>query len=136
MIQIARYVWAAPCSLFGILLAAPTFLLGASACGVDGVFEVALTYKPGSRDRLAKLLPFSAITFGHIVIGIDVDILARLRAHERVHVRQYEQWGVLFFIAYPLASLIQVARGRRPYWHNYFEVQARERSRGAHNPTT
>jgi hypothetical protein len=40
-------------------------------------------------------------------------------------VRQYERWGVVFFLAYPLSSLWQAARGRHYYWDNWFEVQAR-----------
>ena len=47
-------------------------------------------------------------------------------AHEQAHVRQYERWGVFFFVAYPAASLWQLLRCRRPYIDNWFEVQARE----------
>jgi hypothetical protein len=51
-----------------------------------------------------------------------------VRAHEQAHVRQYERWGLFFFVAYPAASLWQLLRCRRPYLDNWFEVQARERS--------
>jgi hypothetical protein len=43
-------------------------------------------------------------------------------------VRQYERWGLLFYPAYGLSSLWQLLRGRRPYWDNVFEVEARRRS--------
>lgn len=124
-----RYLWAAPCTLVGLLLALPVLLGGGTLRRIDGVLEVAL---PGAarRPRLA-----GAITFGHVVLGADADTLAQLRAHERVHVQQYERWGLLFFLAYPLASLWQWLRGRRPYWHNPFEVDARRRSRDDIDPT-
>lgn len=38
--------------------------------------------------------------------------------------RQYERWGVLFFPLYLGSSLLQLLRGRSPYWHNHFELQA------------
>ena len=52
----------------------------------------------------------------------------RLRAHERVHVRQYGRWGVLFLLAYPAESLLQLLLGHHPYLDNRFEVQARVQS--------
>ena len=103
-------------------------LMGARVERVDGALEVAVS-RTGS--RLAGLLrrsPFSAITFGHVIIGVNRAELARLRSHEQQHVRQYELWGPLFFIAYPASSLAQWVRGRHPYWHNRFEVQARANS--------
>ena len=84
LLTLLRYAWASPCSLVGVLLAAPILLLGGSA-----------------------------------------HTLCQLRAHEQEHVRQYERWGVVFFLAYPASSLIQLLRGRHPYWLNHFEVQAR-----------
>ena len=54
--------------------------------------------------------------------------LFRIGPHERVHVEQYERWGPLFFLAYPLSSLWQILHGRSPYWDNHFEIQARQRS--------
>ena len=57
--------------------------------------------------------------------GRDGSELIRLRLHEQAHVRQYEMWGPFFFLAYPASSLLQLLRGRSPYHHNHFEVQAR-----------
>jgi hypothetical protein len=96
---------------------------GASVCRKAGVLEVAWS-SPARRRRL----PFDAITLGHVILGRSAEALELLRAHEREHVRQYERWGPVFFLAYPAASLWQWLRGRNPYWFNYFEVQARERS--------
>ncbi len=120
---IARYAWASPCTLVGLLLVAPTFLFGAKAQIVGGVIEVANPLYEGAGEQ--KLWPFTAITFGHVVIARRVADLDLLRAHEHAHVRQYELWGPLFFAAYPLASLWQLLRGGRPYFDNWFEVQAR-----------
>lgn len=116
----AGYLWAAPCSLLGLLLAAPLLLAGGSARRQQGALEVAV---PGW--RWLRRLPFAAITVGHVIIGQDHALLAALRAHEQVHVRQFQRWGVLLLLAYPAASLWQWLRGRRPYWDNPFEVQAR-----------
>lgn len=84
------------------------------------MLEIALGEAP-HRPRL----PFSAITLGHVVLGLDADVLARVRAHEQVHVRQYERWGALFLLAYPAASLYQWLRGRDAYRDNPFEREAR-----------
>ncbi|HWP11656.1 MAG TPA: hypothetical protein VNN06_07530, partial [Ramlibacter sp.] len=67
---------------------------------------------------------FCAITFGHVILAVDQVSLCAARAHEQVHVRQYERWGPFFIPAYLLSSLVQVARGRRPYLDNRFELEA------------
>jgi hypothetical protein len=122
-----RYLWAAPCTLVGVLLGSVAWLLRARWRVVQGVLEVSLLNRPPGPARPRRdTLPFRAITLGHVVIGVDAAELRRWRAHEHVHVRQYERWGLLFFVAYPLASLWQLLRGRRPYWDNPFEVQARQ----------
>jgi len=122
------YAWAAPCTVVGLCLFALASLAGARAAVVDGVIEVAL-WPSGKPGALARRLPFTAITFGHVVIVLTWREQARLRAHEREHVWQYEHWGVVFFLAYPLASLWQLLRGRQAYWDNWFEVRAREAER-------
>lgn len=119
--RIARYAWAAPCSLVGLVVAIPVLALGGSARIKSGVLEVI----GSARGRPARAR-FDAITFGHIVVGRNERVLDELDAHERAHVRQYERWGVLFFVAYPVSSLVQVLRGRGAYRSNHFEVQARD----------
>lgn len=119
------YLWAAPCTACGLLLAAPLLLAGASLWRRDGILELSVAGKSRQWPCLARRLPFVAITFGHLVIGANPAVLRRWRAHEREHVRQYERWGALFFLAYPAASLWQLLRGHPPYASNHFEVQAR-----------
>jgi hypothetical protein len=120
------YLWAAPCTAFGLGVAGMLSLfLGARCAVVDGVLEVWPSQRTGVAARLLHRAPFAAITFGHVVLGASLRDLELLRAHEHAHVRQYERWGLLFFVAYPAASLWQGVAGRRPYRDNPFEVQAR-----------
>ncbi len=62
------------------------------------------------------------------MLAVDRPALDRTRAHERVHVRQYERWGPLFLPAYLAASLCAVARGRHAYFGNCFEREAIRRA--------
>ncbi len=127
MLRIFRYLWAAPCSLVGLFLAGLLLLCGGSGRFVAGILEVYWRTEP-----YGGKLPFCAITFGHVVLGVDGDTLERVRNHELVHVRQYELWGLFFFPAYLASSVWQWFRGRDPYWDNYFEVQARKRCGEGH----
>jgi len=113
-----RYLWAAPCTLLGAAAAALLLLCGARARFVRGVLEV-------SGGALPQRLPFDAITLGHVVIARTPRAMARWRRHERVHVRQCERWGPLFIAAYLTAGAWQWLRGRRAYWDNPFEIEAR-----------
>lgn len=127
--RLLAYLWAAPCSATGLLLAVLLCLAGGTPRRVAGVLEVGLHRTPRRRR-----LPFQAITLGHVILGTDLVTLAAVRDHELVHVRQYERWGALFFAAYPAASLYQALRGRRPYWDNPFEVEARAHDRSGPPP--
>ena len=122
--RVAKYCWAAPYSLLGLAFGCLAVLLGASARKVAGAVE----FGGGALGRLLRRLPprlsFSAITFGHVILGTDHVTLARLRAHEQVHVRQYERWGPLYLPAYLASSLVELLRGRNPYRDNYFEREA------------
>ena len=119
-----RYAWAAPATIVGLLVALPALATGARARVIDGAIEVT----GGSVERLVAALPrrcrFCAITFGHLVICTDECRAAAVRAHERVHVRQYERLGALFFPLYIGSSIVQWLRGRDPYFDNRFEREA------------
>lgn len=118
--KLLRYAWAAPCTAVGLFGGLVMLVTGGSARTHSGVIEFAL---PVFVDQPPRW--FGAITFGHVVLGRSQQSLDRLRAHELQHVRQYERWGPVFFLAYPVSSLYQLLRGRNPYWHNHFEVQCR-----------
>jgi hypothetical protein len=122
LLQIARYAWVAPCTVVGLVLAVFALLIGGAARIRSGAIEVAFFLD----ERELRIL-FGAITLGHVILGRSPQMLDALRSHEQEHVRQYERWGLLFFLAYPASSLYQLLRGRDPYWFNYFEVQCRER---------
>lgn len=115
-------LWAAPATMVGMVPALGACALGASVRVVDGVIEVA----GGKLARWLQPSGFAAITFGHVVLGLSHEALARHRIHEHAHVRQYERWGLLFFPLYLGASALALLQGRRPYWHNHFECQARD----------
>ena len=125
MLAALRYAWAAPATLAGLLVALPAFAAGARARVIDGVIEVT----SGRVERLVAALPrrcrFCAITFGHLVVCTDECTAAAVRAHEHVHVRQYERLGTLFFPLYVGSSVVQLLRGRDPYFDNRFEREAR-----------
>lgn len=131
-----RYSWAAPCTALGLSFAALALLVGGGGRWVSGVLEVSWRANEDVAPEWERLLPYRAITFGHVVIGASPAQVAALREHERVHVRQYERWGVIFFLAYPISSLVQLIRGRRPYWDNCFEVQAYDARRKDDAPDT
>ncbi len=113
-VRAAAYVWASPYSLLGLLAGLFMVACGGSARLHRGVVE----FGGGAIGRLASRPPapfcFCAMTLGHVVVGIDHAVLGRVRAHEHVHVRQYERWGPLFVPAYCMSSALQWVRGRRP----------------------
>lgn len=123
-VNVIGYVWAGPNTLLGLTLALLA-LRGGRMSVVRGVFEV---HGPALRWLLRHLTLVpggaAAITFGHVVIGTDAAALELTRAHERVHVRQYERWGALFIPAYLAAGLWMMVRGRHPYLENPFEREA------------
>lgn len=103
-------------------------LLGGEIKRNHGTLEVVYRKRFSHCGHLTKVLPFRGITFGHVILAVTQEELERLRAHERVHVRQYERWGIFFFPAYIGSSVWQLLRGRKVYWDNYFEIQARQES--------
>ncbi|MFO1265717.1 MAG: signal peptide prediction [Rubrivivax sp.] len=135
-----KMLWALPATLIGLVAGAGCMLAGARVRRHTGVLEVTLRGAGKARraqragharlarqqaSPFARPWPFVAITFGHVVLAASPQDQSRHRAHERVHVRQYERWGPLFLLAYPAESAWQWLRGRRAYVDNRFEVAAR-----------
>ena len=121
------YLWVLPTSCVGLIFLIPTLLTGGRANWIDGVLELHGGFTAWFLRRTTSLwLPggASAMTLGHVVLGVDADTLARTRAHERVHVRQCERWGILFLPVYLGSSLILWCRGRDAYYDNRFEREA------------
>jgi hypothetical protein len=126
MLRVAMYLWAMPVTLIGLLIVLIARSSGGVQQRVDGVLEAAGGWPARV---LRRGFPFSgsvaAITLGHVVVGVSLAALDATRAHERVHVRQFERWGVLMVVLYPLAGLIAALRGGNPYIDNVFEREAR-----------
>lgn len=123
--RLISYIWALPTTLIGSPFVVLALITGGRARVFQGVLEVhgggvayflrnATLLKGGAR----------AMTLGHIVLGLDRDVLRSTRRHERVHVRQVERWGPFFIPAYLLASAWIAFRGGEPYLDNPFEREA------------
>lgn len=125
MAKLAKVIWASPASLLGLLVVAGTIVAGGHVRRIDGVIES----WGGLATWLLRRIPFvaggaAAMTLGHVVIGRSSQDLDRSRAHELVHVRQYEKWGPLFLPLYLLASARLWIQGGDPYRDNPFEREA------------
>lgn len=136
LVKVLVRAWAAPYTAIGLLLGLIVVLAG----GRMQLREGALEFGGGRLGRLMSALPrpwcICAITFGHVILGTDQAVLAAVREHEQVHVRQYERWGIFFGPAYLLSSLVQLVLGRRPYRDNRFEREAFEGRTPARRPAS
>lgn len=120
-----RYLWALPSTALGLGFVPLALVTGGGVQVVSGVLEVyggLVTWML----RHATLIKSgaSALTLGHVVLGVDQVMLEVCRSHERVHVRQAEQWGPLFIPAYLAASLWAMLCGGHYYRDNAFEREA------------
>jgi hypothetical protein len=122
--KIPNILWAAPYSSLGLTIGLLSMLRGGS-----GRFrDCALEFYGGPTAWLVRHLPTGpstlAITLGQLILGQSAAGLEACGRHERVHVAQFERWGLLMGPAYLLASLAQWCRGRDAYWDNPFEIEA------------
>lgn len=120
------YLWVAPASLIGLLLAVTLVGRSGRLRWHSGVLEGAGGLPGWLLAHLPFVGPVEAITLGHVVLACSKQALNATRRHERVHVAQFERWGGLFLLAYPAASLWAWLNGRRPYLDNCFEIEARK----------
>lgn len=119
------YLWALPVTLVGVLAALVGRLGGARLSWRDGVLEAAGGPLAPLLRRGYPPMAIAAITLGHVVLAQGQDDLERTRAHERVHVRQFERYGPLFPLLYLGASVAARCRGGDLYRDNWFEREAR-----------
>jgi hypothetical protein len=122
---ILTYLWAAPASLLGLMLAICLLGQRGRLSWHSGVLEGAGGLPGWLLTHFPLLGPVEAITLGHVVLGRSQRSLELTRRHERIHVRQFERWGGLLLLAYPLAGLLAWLQGKRPYLDNRFEIEAR-----------
>lgn len=120
--------WALPLTLLGMLLALPVVVVRGNAQLIRGP-TVALLVRGPFADWMLCRHPFGAMTamaLGHVVIAEKQGLSSRVLIHELAHVRQAARWGILFPFAYLASSAWAAIRGRDAYWHNKFEIAARE----------
>jgi hypothetical protein len=123
---LARYLWALPNTLLGLLFVPGAMLPGGGLQVISGVLEI---HGPLIAAILRYCVPIrggaAAVTLGHVVVACHREALDATRPHERVHVRQYEVWGPAFMPAYLVAGLWALMSGAGAYSGNYFERHAR-----------
>ncbi len=124
LLRTAAYVWASPWTLLGLLAGSIGLATGGRVRRRGRVTE----FYGGAIPWLLSWMPggefVSAMTLGHVILGRTDAALDACRAHEMVHVRQYERWGPLFVPAYVLVSLALWLAGKDAYRENPFERQA------------
>ena len=123
--QLLAVLWALPITLVGVVFVVLGLLTGGRVAVVSGVIEA---HGGVVRRGLARL-PVGrggagALTLGHVVLGANAAALRTSRAHERVHVAQYERLGIAFPFAYVASSLSALLHGQNPYHANRFEKEA------------
>jgi hypothetical protein len=121
-------LWAFPLTLFGLLIALPTWFRHGNLHLIQTPTPALLASGPLA-DYLLQRHPFGpmcAMAIGHVVIAEKRSLTPQILTHELAHVRQAAQWGIIFPFAYLAASGWAALRGQDAYWHNIFEVAARK----------
>jgi len=119
--------WASPLTAAGLLLALPVLAFRGRAQLIRGR-TIALLVRGPLADAMLSRHPFgamSAMALGHVIIAEHQGLSARVLTHELAHVRQAARWGMAFPFAYLASSAWAALRGRDAYWHNRFEIAAR-----------
>ncbi|MBN2476537.1 MAG: hypothetical protein JXB62_18125 [Pirellulales bacterium] len=124
MVTVGKLIWASPWTALGLSVG----LLGLATGGHAQRRGRVIEFHGGAVTWLMERLPGArfavAMTLGHTVLGRSAAMLDVSRAHELVHVRQYELWGPLFVPVYLLCSAVLWIRGKDPHRANPFERQA------------
>ena len=121
-------LWAAPWTLLGCSLGLISLVSGGTFRLRGRVLEFEGKFLSWLLSRAPLIGGASAMTLGHSVIARSQFDLDRTRAHEFIHVQQYERWGLLFVPAYFASAWWVWWRGKHPYWDNPFEREAYERA--------
>lgn len=132
--RVLGILWALPLTLFGMALAVPILLWRGKVRVVMQAATPALMISGPVADYMLDRHPFGpmcAMAIGHLVIAEKRGLTPQVLTHELAHVRQAAWWGILFPIAYLAASAWAVLHGQDAYWHNVFEVAARQAEKHA-----
>ena len=122
LLRLARYTWAFPTTLVGLIAGLLVLSTGGRAQGRRGALE----FHGGGAAWVASRIGFDAMTLGHVILGRNARCLDLLRDHEQAHVRQVERWGPFFLPAYLGASVLAWWHGGHYYRDNWFERDARQ----------
>jgi hypothetical protein len=129
-LRLLAMLWASPYTLLGLGLGT----IGVCTGGRVRFQGCVLEFYGGGVKWLLQQCFFGegamALTLGHTILGQTDAALDISRAHELVHVRQFERWGPMMGPAYLGSSLVLWLLGRRPYRDNPFERQAYEQGDG------
>ena len=124
LLKFLKIIWVSPNTLLGLSLG----LLGIPFGSRLQVRKGCLEFYGGLVTWVLSQIPpgrsTSAMTLGHVILGRSAEELSLCRAHEQVHVAQYEQWGPLFIPVYLGWSLVRWLQSRDAYLDNPFEVEA------------
>lgn len=120
----AKYLWALPMSCVGLLVVPFVLASGGIASFCAGTIEAGGGILAAILSGIFPRFRIDAITVGHVILGRSREGLARCRAHELIHVRQYERWGPIFPLLYLSSSAMAIIRGEDPYRSNIFEQEA------------
>jgi hypothetical protein len=123
LLRFCSYAWAFPITAVGLCLAAMAVLTGGNAQFGDGLVETfgGIVFWLLRGNRLWK--GGAAMAMGHVILARDRACLEHSREHERMHVRQFERWGVFLPIAYFLIGRWLAWRGYDPYLDHPFEQE-------------
>jgi hypothetical protein len=124
-VRLIGYLWALPVSLPAAGVALLSLATGGTAEWREGALESSGGILRWVLRRVYPPMSITAITLGHVILAQTEIDLERTRAHERIHVRQYERWGPFFPALYVAASLIAFLEGGDAYFDNRFEREAR-----------
>ena len=117
-------IWTFPNTMLGLMIGCLGLCTGGKVQRVNGCWE----FHGGIVKNLLQLAPTGngamAMTLGHTILGQTRAALDISRAHEHVHVRQYEKLGPFFIPAYFAASFYAWITKRDPYRDNIFEIEA------------
>ena len=119
-----KILWAIPWSTLGLVIGSVGLISGGHVQRKGRILE----FWGGTLPIILRRFPFycgsPVATFGHVVLGRTDRHLDACRDHQLVHVRQYEQWGVLFVPVYLVCYVALWIWGKRPYYDHPFERQA------------
>jgi hypothetical protein len=118
----AGMMWSLPTTLFGLAVGGLCLLTRGRVQRKGRVLEFHGGFVTWAFSKM-PVAP-SAMTLGHVILGVDQHALDACRDHEMVHVCQCERWGPFFLPAYFLSSAVVWARNGDVYRDNRFEKEA------------